>query len=101
MLKLPSDFSSPLFHEVSDGDGWSLVLYYKITEVVTSTKIVLSRSCYYIQLVSVFRMHRELFCMKFLQLTLRNFVGTCNLYYVCVCIWCPIVEMPLIKRALL
>ena len=66
VLKLPSDFSSPLFHEVSDGDGWSLVLYYKITEVITSTKIVLSRSCYYIQLVSVFRMHRELFCMKFL-----------------------------------
>ena len=30
--QLPSDFTTSFFAEVNDGDGWSLVFYYKITE---------------------------------------------------------------------
>jgi hypothetical protein len=29
--QLPSDFTTSFFKEVTDGDGWSLVFYYKIT----------------------------------------------------------------------
>jgi oligoendopeptidase F len=32
--KLPSDFSTNFFSEISNGDGWSLVFYFKITEVI-------------------------------------------------------------------
>lgn len=32
--QLPSDFSTSFFYEITDGDGWSLVFYFKITEVI-------------------------------------------------------------------
>ena len=31
--QLPSEFSSPMFGEVTDGDGWSLVSYFRLSEV--------------------------------------------------------------------
>jgi hypothetical protein len=31
--QIPSDFSLNFFGDVSDGRGWSLVMYYKLTKV--------------------------------------------------------------------
>lgn len=31
--QLPSEFSSPMFGEVTDGDGWSLVQYFRLSDV--------------------------------------------------------------------
>jgi hypothetical protein len=32
-VQVPSDFSSSFFTEVTDGPGWSLVLYFKLRQV--------------------------------------------------------------------
>jgi hypothetical protein len=32
-VQVPSDFSSSFFTEITDGPGWSLVMYFKLTEV--------------------------------------------------------------------
>ena len=39
--QIPSDFSATIFYSNDDGEGWSLVIYFRITQVSSNYKIIL------------------------------------------------------------
>eukprot|EP01038_Epipyxis_sp_PR26KG_P004811 gene4811-6740_t len=55
--QLPSDFSSSFFKEITDGDGWSLVIYFKITQETADALADLSTAAPAIQLFANYCMN--------------------------------------------